>query len=222
MFNRLLSLFYRPENGWDPIPPEYARKYSLAEENFGTSDLLNTLDHKLGGLAGKRVLDLGGGPGHYSVAMALRGAKVHWHDISATYREIASARAREAGCQVSFSLGYLEDILKLRLPQFDLVFCRICWCYCMDDRGFARIVYRLITPGGAGYIDANNHTFEKPTGLRRLVYWLNNTVKIKIGHPHPPRGRIAQEFSRFPLDYLEADYRQPTNDRVFFVRARRS
>src|SRR5690348_15498072 len=132
--NYLHSLFHRVESGWDPIPQEYAQQYA----NFATTQvdtsLIEHLERQTGGIRGKRVLDLGGGPGQYSVLFAQRGAQVTWHDISREYQSIAEARAAAGGVKISFSLGYLEDAARLRASSFDLVFCRVCWCYGRSDR----------------------------------------------------------------------------------------
>jgi 2-polyprenyl-3-methyl-5-hydroxy-6-metoxy-1,4-benzoquinol methylase len=53
-----------------------------------------TLD-ELGDLSGRRVLDVGCGPGRYAVAVAERGAEVVGVDISATMLTLAGGHARD-------------------------------------------------------------------------------------------------------------------------------
>jgi hypothetical protein len=48
---------------------------------------------------------------------------------------------------------------------------------------------------------------------------LNTLAWVKVGHPYPPRGRIAALFQRFPLEQMIIDYSLPGNDRIFFRRA---
>jgi SAM-dependent methyltransferase len=55
-----------------------------------------TLD-ELGDLSGRRVLDVGCGPGRYAVALAERGAEVIGVDISETMLSLARGHARERG-----------------------------------------------------------------------------------------------------------------------------
>ena len=43
---------------------------------------------------------------------------------------------------------------------------------------------------------------------------------MKIGHPHPPRGRIAHLFNQLPVEKMLADYSVSTNDRVIFIKAK--
>lgn len=212
-------MLHRPESGWDPISDGYAVKYSDLVASQFEADLISRLDARLGGLSGKRVLDLGGGPGHYTVALAERGAAVTWHDVSATYRRSTQDRAAAAGVQVIYSLGYFEEAERLVADPFDLVFNRVCWNYSMADRPFAELIYRLLKPGGTAYIDAANSEFSNAKGGRPLIYWMNQALWLKIGHPHPPRGRVAALMNMFPLRSLEVDYSAPDRDIVFAVKA---
>lgn len=180
---------------------------------------LDTIEPWLGGFGGKEVLDLGGGPGQFSCAMARRGARVTWHDVSRNYLNIAKQRA--AGLPIRYSLGYLEEAQALGEARFDLVLNRICWYYSRGDRSFARLIWKLLRPGGIGYVDASNSTFrvaslstsaQVRTLLNSVCYW-------KIGHPHPPHGRIAKLLLRLPIDRMLVDYSQPSSDRVMFVKS---
>jgi 2-polyprenyl-3-methyl-5-hydroxy-6-metoxy-1,4-benzoquinol methylase len=217
--NYLHSLFHRVESGWDPISREYAQEYADFTASQRDVSLVESLELKLGGLRNRRVLDLGGGPGQYSVLFAQRGADVTWHDISRTYRDITEARANALGVQLRYSLGYLENAARLSSEPFDLVFCRVCWSYGRSDRRFARLVYSLVKPGGVGYIECNTPEFSKPSGVRRLQYWLNEFTGWKIGHPMPPRGRIAKLIQGYPISSLSLNYSSPLLDVVEFWRA---
>jgi SAM-dependent methyltransferase len=219
MINYLHALIYRPEKGWDPVPAEHAERYAAAEWSSRSEALVDQIEHWLGGFQNKRVLDLGGGPGQYSVAFAQRGAQVTWHDISRNYQRLAQARAHAAGVEVHFSLGYLEEAKKFLSRPFDFVFNRICWYYCKSDRAFARLFYALIEPGGAGYVDTNTSTGERMRGIRKMIYFLNNRLAWKIGHPFPPHGRIARLLQDFPIDSMILDYTAEHNDRIFFVKS---
>lgn len=218
MINKLHSLLNSPERGWDPVPSGHAEKYAADEWSLMRENVVDLLESRLGGLEGKRVLDLGGGPGHYSTAFAKRGARVTWHDVSRNYLDIVRRRAGEAGIDLEYSLGYLEDARRFHSRPFDLVFCRICWYYCMNDRGFADIFYRLVKPGGAGYIDTTTTAFHPARGLRRFQHALNDVFGIKVGHPNPPHGRVAALLQRYPLRHVLLDYSSPVTDRIFFVR----
>jgi len=217
--NYLHSLLHRVESGWDPISPEYAREYADFASSRIDITLVDHLERQVGGLSGKRVLDLGGGPGQYSVLFAERGADVTWHDVSREYRTIAEARAAAQETNVHFSLGYLEHAAQFSTFPFDLVFCRVCWYYGRSDRRLARIFYSLLKPGGTGYIECNTPAFSNPRGLRKIQFWLNGSLGWKIGHPMPPRGRIANLIQRYPIASLHLDYSSPERDIVEFVKA---
>lgn len=220
MINRLHSWIHQPGQGWDPVAPEYASEYAESEWRNINVVLIDQLEQRIGGFSGKRVLDLGGGPGQYSVAFARRGARVTWHDVSRTYQKIAARHAAEAGVQIVFSLGYLEEADRLITDPFDFVFTRLAWCYCMNDRRFARLVYSLIKPEGAAYIESNTPRFENPRGLKRLVYFLNNWFGWKIGHPHPPHGRLASLLNGYPITLMIPDYSNDLVDKIFLIKGK--
>jgi 2-polyprenyl-3-methyl-5-hydroxy-6-metoxy-1,4-benzoquinol methylase len=220
MINRLLARIHRPESGWDPVPREHALQYGENEWQGLNEPVLAQLEAWVGGFAGKRVLDLGGGPGQYTVAFAQRGAQVTWFDVSRTYQEMARAKAQERGVldRVQFALGYMDEAPALLSQRFDLVFNRICWNYGWSDRGFADVCYALVAPGGSGYIDTTNSRFniEKLSASARLRTWLNDALALKVGHPYPPRGRIAQLLLRQRVARVTVEYPTEVTDRVFF------
>jgi 2-polyprenyl-3-methyl-5-hydroxy-6-metoxy-1,4-benzoquinol methylase len=223
MINLIHSLLRRPEKGWDPVSERHAERY--ARDAWSTEinhSLIDELEVWVGGLEGKRVLDLGGGAGQYSVAFAKRGAQVTWHDISAFYRNFTEIKAREENVHIMFSLGYMEDAPEMLEIPFDLVFSRICWYYCRSDRAFSRTMFSLIKPGGIGYIDTTHSDWNREllSGSMRIRTWLNDMLAFKIGHPLPPHGRLARLFGEMSIETLLADYSCPTNDRILFRRTR--
>jgi len=216
--NYLHSLLHRVELGWDPIQATYAKEYERHALKDVDLSLVERIGALSGGLTGKQVLDLGGGPGQYSVLFAKQGARVTWHDVSREYQKIAMGRAEAQGVPVEFSLGYLEEAKKFGKESFDVVFCRVCWYYCRSDRAFGRLIYSLLKPCGVGYIECNTPAFAKLKGLRKLQSWLNERIWWKIGHPLPPHGRIAKLVQKYPLECLELDYSSELVDRMFFVK----
>lgn len=221
MINWLHSKLHRPEKGWDPVDPAWAQEYAAAEWQMVDHALLDKLDVQLGGLQGKRILDMGAGAGQYSVALAQRGADVTWHDISHTYQRIAQEKAATAKVNLQWSLGYLEDTQALEPASFDLIFNRICWYYCQHDQTFAQQLCGLLAPGGLLYIHAPNSQFhgDKLSTAAQWRTWLNATTGFKIGHPMLPPRRIATLFADLPISKLEADYRDPRNDVIWVWKA---
>jgi SAM-dependent methyltransferase len=216
------SLLHRIDRGWDPISAVYAQEYDKFASDGFEPQVLDRLSFLSGGLAGKRVLDLGGGPGHYSVSFAKLGAQVVWHDPSREYQKLARARAELNKVSLDFSLGHLEEAKKFGENAFDIVFCRVCWYYCRGDRGFGRLIYGLLKPGGVGFIKCNITTSPSQRGVRGVQSWLYERLWLKVGHPFPPRGRITALIHRHPVSFLEADYRDKEMDIVTFMKCQRN
>ena len=84
MFNFIRAKVQNPNKGFDPISKQYAKKYF--EDTYrlkGRIDInLLTLLKKTIDIKGKRVVDLGAGPGQYTLLLAKEGAEVHYNDIS--------------------------------------------------------------------------------------------------------------------------------------------
>lgn len=221
MINRLHARIFRPERGWDPVPAQYAQQYAQTAWQRIDEGLVDTLAERMGGIEGKQILDLGGGPGQYSVAFAKKGAQVTWLDVSQNYLRIAQEKAKEAGVEITFVLGYMDEAPQILRKQFALVFNRICFCYSWNDASFVAVIYQLMRPGGYAYIETNNSCFgwDKLSPAAKLRTWLNATTGIKIGHPHPPRGRIPALFLKYSIEQLIVDYREPTLDRIFVQKA---
>ena len=225
MINALHAKLKRPEKGWDPVPRAHVESYGQGQWNTPIDEkMLDHIEHWVGGLKGKSVIDVGGGPAQYSVAFAKRGANVSWHDISATYRDYAKAKASENGVKLELSLGYMDDAPDILNKQFDVVFNRICWNYGTTDDAFARTVYRLVKPGGIIYIDTATSQWgsQLTSGRTKIRGWLNDNLHIKIGHPYPPRGRVAALLQAFPHDEILCDYTVPNYDRITMRRAKKS
>lgn len=187
------------------------------EYRNGTDPLLVALlDDWLGGFAGKRVLDLGGGPGHYSLEFAKRGARVTWFDVSSRYQELARLKCAEGGVEVEFAMGYLDEAAAVLQRQYDLVFNRLCWYYSFNDARFARMIYSLCDAGGVIYVDTHHSASHRVGGSAsvRLRTALNDLLGVKVGHPFPPKGRIPAMFMRRPCRRISVDYSSPDNERV--------
>lgn len=217
MINRLHAFLHSPEAGWDPVPETHVRKYADAEFRAGADGaLVDQLDSWIGGLAGKEVLDLGGGPGHYSLEFARRGANVTWFDVSRGYRRYAEEKCLAREVSVRFSTGYLDHAEKILGRTYDLVFNRLCWNYSFNDATFAHMVYRLASPGGVIYIDTAHSASWRARGSSsvRLRTWVNDAFRLKVGHPYPPKGRIPLLLMKHPLRKMSVNYASPDNERV--------
>jgi 2-polyprenyl-3-methyl-5-hydroxy-6-metoxy-1,4-benzoquinol methylase len=211
--NWLHSLFYDPARGWDPISVQYAQEYGriAAVDPQIVSRFVDTV----GELRGKRVADVGSGPGHYSLEFARRGAEVTCVDISRNYLAMIEARMSHEGLSAHYALGYMDSINRITSGNFDALFSNVAWNYCMNDWSFARNLLQAMRPGGVIMIRETNEAYVPRTGgYSRAVYWLNDTIGWKIGHPRPPHGRIAEAFRRAGPCEVSVDYSEPTVDIV--------
>jgi 2-polyprenyl-3-methyl-5-hydroxy-6-metoxy-1,4-benzoquinol methylase len=217
MINRIHAYFHDPARGWDPISEGYARGYGANQ--VADLSLVDRFDRSLGGLVGKKIIDVASGPGHYSIEFARRGAVVTCFDISRNYLAMARDRFDRAGFVAEYALGYLDDINAVTSGNFDGVFSNIAWNYCMNDFTFARALVNAVRPGGKIFIRETNETFERDKGVvRKALYALNRSLGLKIGHVHPPRGRVEQAFERAGCA-LEAIYPDPATDIVIATRS---
>jgi len=212
MINRIHAQLYRPENGWDPIPRDYAETYAQAEWDQLDHTWIEQVESRVGPLKGKHVLDLGAGPGSWSYLMASRGARVIWHDVSANYLTFFRERLTELDAEhkldITFSLGYMEDVVH-RGEKYDLILSRLSWSYCQDDFRFAEMIRSLLVEGGAAYVIANHEGFpnRKTLPVRARVFrWCNEVLGVKIGHPFPSKRHLQRVIASQPFSQTEFEF----------------
>ena len=166
MYKLLRELAHRPEP-WSVSTvkelwtrPHLAKemlKYHLSQETDHSSRKIESIDRIVDWLDeqlefdGKRVIDLGCGPGLYSRRMARRGARVTGVDFSANSLEYA--RTRDTDGVEYVQADYLED----ELPAgFDIAV-MIYFDYCAQSPGNRRLlldrIRALLEPGGRLALD---------------------------------------------------------------------
>jgi len=204
--------FQKPEKGFDPVPKAFAEKYAANEYQKLNNEVIEAIKERVPDFKNKTILDLGAGPGQYSIAFAKKGAKVTWHDISQNYLDIAKTKAANESLALNFSLGYLEEAH----GKFDIIFNRICWYYCINDIRFAKCIYNLVKENGYGFIIVNNEKYlkeelEKESGLKKMAmkmsYWLNENFNIKFTHVHPSHKKLTKIFARLNFKHLQLEQR---------------
>ena len=84
---------------------------------------LEHIERLAGGLAGKRVVDVGCGGGILAEAMARRGAVVTGIDLGEKPIKVAQLHALESGVRIDYRLQSAESLADEQPGEFDLVTC---------------------------------------------------------------------------------------------------
>ena len=101
--------------------------------------------------AGSRVLEVAPGPCYLAIELARRGYQVVGLDISASFVQIAQAKAREAGVAIDFQRGNASD-MALDADTFDLIICRAAFKNFTEPVRAIQEMYRVLKPGGKALI----------------------------------------------------------------------
>lgn len=84
---------------------------------------LEWIDGLVGGLAGRKVLDVGCGGGILAEAMARRGAQVAGIDLARAPLAVANIHARQSGVAVDYRLASAEQLARRHAGAYDVVTC---------------------------------------------------------------------------------------------------
>src|SRR5215218_3199692 len=106
------------------------------------------IDRVSGGLAGRRVIDVGCGGGILSEAMALRGAQVTGADLSAKALAVARLHQLESGVEVDYRLVSAEALALAQPGAFDIVTCLEMLEHVPDPASVVAACATLARPGG--------------------------------------------------------------------------
>ena len=140
--------------------PEELRKFSdLAERwwdpegDFRPLHELNPLrlgwiERRAGGLAGRRVADIGCGGGILAEAMAQRGADVLGIDLAEAALAVARIHADESGTDIEYRSISAEALADELPGTFDVVTCMEMLEHVPDPAAVVDACARLVRPGG--------------------------------------------------------------------------
>ncbi len=101
-----------------------------------------------GGIAGKRVIDVGCGGGILSESMALHGAQVTGIDLADKPLKVAKLHQLESGVQVDYRLIAAEDLAAAEPESFDVVTCMEMLEHVPDPVSVMTACARMAKPNG--------------------------------------------------------------------------
>lgn len=170
MYDRLLDLVTRPEpfartttrDLWTaPHIADRMLAFHLDGSNDMASRRTETIDGFVGwvdaeiGLAGRKVLDLGCGPGLYAHRMAARGATVTGLDFSGLSIAHARQQAAAAGLEIDYrEADYLAYLFPERIDLATLIYCDFGALPPERRRHLLDKIRAALRPGGALILDA--------------------------------------------------------------------
>jgi ubiquinone/menaquinone biosynthesis C-methylase UbiE len=152
--------FSQPESAKDVFRKGYFRTWDTARPHPLRKVYAKELSLAIDRLAphGKRVLDLGCGPGRFAIAFASMGATlVSAVDISPKVLEAARKRAEDAGVtgRMVFCAGDVEN-LPYRDSSFDAVSCMQTFVHFPEPERAAQEMFRVCRHGGSFIATATN------------------------------------------------------------------
>ena len=133
---------------------ELAHRWWDADSEFAPLHQINPLrlgwiESMVGGLAGKRIADIGCGGGILADAMARKGAEVLGIDLSTRALRVAQLHALEASTpNVSYREISAEALAAEQPGQFDVVTCMEMLEHVPDAASVVRACAAMVKPGG--------------------------------------------------------------------------
>jgi 2-polyprenyl-6-hydroxyphenyl methylase/3-demethylubiquinone-9 3-methyltransferase len=117
---------------------------------------LNYIDERVGGLPGKKVIDIGCGGGLVAEGMARRGATVTGIDLGEAPLAVARLHAEKEGINVEYLNIPAESIADERAGQYDAVTCLEMLEHVPDPASVIAACARLVKPGGQVFFSTIN------------------------------------------------------------------
>ncbi|MEU8385047.1 class I SAM-dependent methyltransferase [Streptosporangium sp. NPDC048865] len=167
-----------------------AERAGEAEARVASSPLLRVP-------AGAAVLDLGCGPGTYTIPLARRGAEVTGVDLSAALLDRAAVAASEAGVDVRLVRADMREFVEP--DRFDLVISMYTSFGLFADHDenmrVLRNVWASLAPGGRIMIDLyGKEILAREGGEPKIIDVDGGTLVV--------RGTVLDEWTRFRDDFL--------------------
>ena len=106
------------------------------------------IDRLVGGIAGKRVIDVGCGGGILAEAMAAKGAQVTGIDLADKPLKVAMLHRLESGVAVDYRLVSAEDAAAAEPAAYDVVTCMEMLEHVPDPASTVKACAGIVKPGG--------------------------------------------------------------------------
>jgi 2-polyprenyl-6-hydroxyphenyl methylase/3-demethylubiquinone-9 3-methyltransferase len=106
------------------------------------------IDQRIGGLRGKRVLDVGCGAGILTEALAKAGAIATGIDLAEVAIKAAQSHAAESGLTIDYRVIAAEALAAEAPQSFDAVCCMEMLEHVPDPASTVAAIARLVRPGG--------------------------------------------------------------------------
>jgi 2-polyprenyl-6-hydroxyphenyl methylase / 3-demethylubiquinone-9 3-methyltransferase len=139
-------------------PAELEKFGALAHRWWDPSSEFRPLHeiNPVGGLNGKRIVDVGCGGGILTEAMSHKGASVKGIDLADKALKVARLHSLESGVKVDYEEISAEDLAEREPGTFDVVTCMEMLEHVPDPAQTIRACARLVKPGGTVFFSTLN------------------------------------------------------------------
>jgi len=117
---------------------------------------LTLIEKAVGGLNGKRIVDVGCGGGILTEAMSRQGANVKGIDLAEKALKVARLHSLESGVKVDYEEIAAEALAEREPGTFDVVTCMEMLEHVPDPAQTIRACARLVKPGGTVFFSTLN------------------------------------------------------------------
>ncbi|MFS0728132.1 class I SAM-dependent methyltransferase [Paenibacillus sp. 1P07SE] len=146
----------------------------------------------LGKTAGQHVLDVGTGPGFFSILLSRMGHRATAVDASEGMVARAAHNFKAFGCDVKTYVGDAANLHREASESYDAIVCRdVVWTLPEPERAYAEW-HRLLKPGGKLIIFDGNYLYEERRTMFRSL-WLGLSWLLILLTERRVRRRSSQD-----------------------------